>query len=57
MYKKARSGEIKEFTGIDSPYEVPENPEIHLRGDHLSPEELADAVITYLRKNNYILDV
>lgn len=57
MYKKARSGEIKEFTGIDSPYETPENPEIHLQGDHLSPEELADAVIKYLRENNYILDM
>ena len=31
LYKKARAGEISNFTGLDAPYEVPENPEVHLR--------------------------
>lgn len=49
LYKKARAGEIKGFTGIDAPYEAPENPEIHLDG--AAPvEELADQVIEFLRK-------
>merc|ERR1719478_1220174 len=36
LYKKARAGEIKGFTGIDAPYEAPENPEVHLRTDQNS---------------------
>ncbi|KAJ3189106.1 Adenylyl-sulfate kinase [Gaertneriomyces sp. JEL0708] len=36
LYKKARAGEIKQFTGIDAPYEAPENPEIHIRSDQES---------------------
>ena len=56
MYKKAREGEIKRFTGIDSPYETPEEPEIHLYGDQYTAEELAELVIRYLRENNYILN-
>ncbi len=55
MYKKARQGKIKHFTGIDSPYEEPEQAEIHLISDGKSPDELADQVINYLRKNKYIL--
>ena len=38
LYKKARRGELKNFTGIDSPYEPPEHPEIHLRTVLQSPE-------------------
>jgi len=45
LYKKARRGEIKHFTGIDSPYEVPENPEIRLEAGKLSAEEMADLVV------------
>lgn len=56
MYKKAREGKIKSFTGIDSPYENPENAEIHLVSDDKTPDQLADQVINYLRKNKYILD-
>ena len=56
MYKKARAGKIKEFTGIDSPYERPEKPEIHLNGDEHTPDELANQVIRYLQQNNYILN-
>ncbi len=56
MYEKARNGEIEKFTGIDSPYEQPENPELHLLGDHDTPENLVDIAVTYLRQNNYILN-
>jgi adenylylsulfate kinase len=48
LYKKARAGEIKGFTGIDAPYEAPLKPEIHLQGD-LPVEQLADQVIAFLR--------
>ncbi|MQX35641.1 sulfate adenylyltransferase subunit CysN [Roseospira navarrensis] len=49
LYKKARAGEIKNFTGIDSDYEPPEAPELHLRTDQAEPDELADQVIQALR--------
>lgn len=55
MYKMARKGEIKKFTGIDSPYEMPEKPELVLPGDEKTPEELAEVVIEYLRQQHYIL--
>ena len=45
LYKKARSGELKNFTGIDSAYEFPEDPEIEVDGGLDSPEELADRII------------
>lgn len=48
LYKKAKSGEIKDFTGLDSPYEEPENPELVLETDRYSAEELAEKVIRYL---------
>lgn len=47
-YKKARAGEIKEFTGISSPYEVPWNPEVRLNTDEETIEKCVDAVIHYL---------
>jgi bifunctional enzyme CysN/CysC len=50
LYKKARRGEIKNFTGVDSPYEEPEAPEIHLDTMKLSPEEAADRVLLTLRR-------
>lgn len=46
LYRKARSGEISNFTGIDSPYEVPENPEVHLRTDQLKLEEMVEQLVT-----------
>ena len=50
LYKKARAGEIRGFTGIDDPYEVPENPELVLDGSsNKSAEALADEVIEYLK--------
>ena len=54
LYKKARKGEIKQFTGIDAPYEEPENPEIILDTDKYNIEECADIVIKTLQKNNII---
>jgi bifunctional enzyme CysN/CysC len=50
LYKKARSGKLKNFTGIDSPYEVPENPELVLTAGTGSVEEMADRVIALLRE-------
>jgi adenylylsulfate kinase len=52
LYAKARRGEIKDFTGIDSPYEAPTNPEITLQSDLLSVEEAVEQVFAYLREKN-----
>jgi bifunctional enzyme CysN/CysC len=49
LYRKARRGELKNFTGIDSPYEPPEHPEIHLRTALYSPEEAAEQILKALR--------
>ena len=48
LYKKARSGELKNFTGIDSPYEAPENAEIRVDTTAISPDEAADIIIDRL---------
>ena len=48
LYKKARSGALKNFTGIDSPYEPPEAPEIHIDTSKLTPEQAADLIIEKL---------
>jgi len=48
LYAKARRGEIKNFTGIDSDYEMPEKPELSLDTTKLSPEEAAQKIIAYL---------
>ena len=54
LYKKARRGEIKNFTGIDSGYEEPENAEIEIRTMDCSPEEATHEIIAYLEKNTYL---
>tara|TARA_R110002111_G_scaffold262694_1_gene340218 strand:- start:166130 stop:166741 length:612 start_codon:yes stop_codon:yes gene_type:complete len=54
LYKKARAGEIKGFTGIDAPYEAPEKPELVLDSDAKGIDELADEVIAYLEANGYL---
>ncbi|MCP4633621.1 MAG: adenylyl-sulfate kinase, partial [candidate division Zixibacteria bacterium] len=54
LYAKARAGEIKAFTGIDDPYEKPENPEVTLHTDKESPEECAKKVIDRLLKLGYL---
>ena len=48
LYKKARAGEIKEFTGISAPYEEPENPEIYIKSDKMSVEESVAEIMKYL---------
>jgi bifunctional enzyme CysN/CysC len=48
LYRKARRGELKNFTGIDSPYEAPERPEVHLDTTALTPERAAERVIAVL---------
>ncbi|MCW2390600.1 bifunctional enzyme CysN/CysC [Sphingobium sp. B1D7B] len=45
LYKKARAGELKNFTGIDSPYEAPEKPEIRIDTQALTPEQAADLIV------------
>lgn len=54
LYKKARAGELKGFTGIDDPYEAPEKPELVLDSGSKDAETLADEVIAYLRKTGKI---
>lgn len=54
LYKKARTGEIKQFTGIDAPYEEPEKPELIVETDQQSVEESAETVIEYLVRRNII---
>ncbi|MDQ0162538.1 adenylyl-sulfate kinase [Aeribacillus alveayuensis] len=54
LYKKARAGEIKGFTGIDDPYEAPENPELVVETDKQTLEESVKKVITYLEEKGYI---
>ncbi len=53
LYKKAKRGEVKNFTGIDNPYESPQKPEIELKTDHESKQESVEKVINYLQKNKY----
>jgi len=48
LYKKARSGELKNFTGIDSPYEAPEDPEIRIDTTSMSAEEAAEEIVKRL---------
>jgi len=55
LYKRARRGEIKEFTGVSSPYEVPENPDLTLATDgSMSLDECADKVVHLLMEHNIL---
>lgn len=54
LYKKARAGEIKNFTGIDDPYEAPENPEITLHTADESVEESAAKIVASLEEKGYL---
>ena len=56
LYKKARAGEIKGFTGIDAPYEEPRSPELVLFAAEKTPDLLAEEIIGYLKSNNIISD-
>ena len=54
LYKKARAGEIKGFTGIDAPYEAPNKPEIVLRTDQQMIEDSVDQLVTELTRKGYL---
>ena len=54
MYKKALAGEIKNFTGVDDPYEAPPNPEIICYTEKESVDESVEKVLKYLEKNGYL---
>lgn len=54
LYKKARSGEIAEFTGISSPYEKPKKPELTIKNDSQALEQSVQLIIDYLKKGGYI---
>jgi len=54
LYKKARAGEIPEYTGISAPYEEPENPELTVETDQVAVEDGATKMISYLEKNGMI---
>jgi bifunctional enzyme CysN/CysC len=51
LYAKARRGELPDFTGIDSPYEAPETPELRLDTTTTTPEEAAEQVVRFLREH------
>jgi bifunctional enzyme CysN/CysC len=50
LYQKARRGELKNFTGIDSPYEPPEHPEMRIDTTTIAPEGAAEAIVSHLRE-------
>ena len=54
LYKKARSGEIKNFTGIDAPYEEPVNPDLIIKTDKYTIEECANQVVEYMLEKKFI---
>ena len=54
LYRQARAGKIKGFTGIDDPYEAPDHPELILKSEASPPDQLADQVIRYLQKVNIL---
>jgi adenylylsulfate kinase len=55
LYKKARSGQITGFTGIDDPYEEPTNPEILIDTENLSAEQAAGHIVNFLDKHHYLV--
>ncbi len=54
LYKKARAGELKGFTGVDDPYEPPHRPEIEIRTENETPEASARTILKYLEENDLI---
>lgn len=56
LYKKARAGEIKDFTGIDSSYDVPKTPEIHVKTADKSIDQCAEQIVCYLIAKGFITD-
>jgi hypothetical protein len=56
LYKKARAGEIKNFTGVSDPYEAPENPDMDINTAKLTVEECVDSVLKRLFNDNILAD-
>jgi adenylylsulfate kinase len=54
LYKKARKGEIKNFTGISDPYDIPKNPDIEVKTDEMNSEDCAEKVLEYLKEKGFI---
>ncbi|WP_304999856.1 adenylyl-sulfate kinase [Guyparkeria sp. SCN-R1] len=57
LYKKARRGELKNFTGIDSAYEKPQAPDLHIKAAELSADEAADRILAFLKERGMITAV
>ena len=56
LYAKARAGQIKHFTGIDDPYEVPENPELIIDTTKIEPDQAVQQIMSYLIQNGFWID-
>ena len=56
LYKKARSGEIKDFSGLSAPYQVPINPDIEVKTDNQTLEESVDQILNYLKQKTNIFN-
>jgi bifunctional enzyme CysN/CysC len=54
LYKRVAAGQIRNFTGIDSPYELPEGAELTLETELATPEDLAERVVAYLKAQGLI---
>lgn len=54
LYRRARAGEIRQFTGIDSPYQYPENPEIRLDTSEMTVDACVDAIVSFLTTHDYL---
>jgi len=54
LYQKAEEGEIPNFTGVNHPYQEPENPEVHVNTEEQSPEECKEAVLKHMREKGYL---
>ncbi|MCB1315896.1 MAG: adenylyl-sulfate kinase, partial [Leptospiraceae bacterium] len=54
LYKKAREGKITDMTGIQAPYEAPEDPDIHIHTESQSPDESIAEILTELQKRNVL---
>ncbi len=54
LYAKARAGEIKQFTGIDDPYEPPHSPEVHIRTDQVSVQQGAEMIMAYISEKGLV---
>ena len=55
LYKLARAGEIKNYTGVDSPYEEPENPELTINTDHQTLDNSVSKILSFLEQNSLII--